>query len=163
MLACRVQKKRSVPEPLTMNRYLIVDCAVRRDAARTLRFYAAELPHRSLFHGQPEEKHADAGPWLVQVDANNHLQGWLNALEGTGDRVPCVTHLDAEDSFEAVFAHLQSLLEMRLSDGSSALLRFWDPLVINRLRGVLTAEQFTTIIAPFTEWRTSQGRYSNAY
>ncbi|QRD62775.1 DUF4123 domain-containing protein (plasmid) [Xanthomonas citri pv. citri] len=145
-----------------MHRYLIIDCAVRQDAARTLRFYAEGLPHRSLFHGQPEAKHADVGPWLVQVDGSNALHGWVNALEGSGGRTPCVTHLATSDSFEGVFAHLQSLLDMRLADGSTVLLRFWDPRVVKRLKGILTAEQFRSMIAPFVEWRSSQGRYSNA-
>ncbi|UKE72941.1 DUF4123 domain-containing protein [Xanthomonas graminis] len=143
-----------------MHRYVIVDCAVRHDAAKTLRFYAEQLPHRALFQGQPEAKHAHAGPWLVQVDHSNALHGWLNALDGTC--APCVTHLAASDGFEAVFTHLQSLLHMKLSDGSSALLRFYDPRVMGQLQKVLTEEQFCSIIAPFTEWRTRQGRYSNA-
>lgn len=146
-----------------MHTYLIVDCAVRNDAARTLRFHAQDLPHRSLFHGQPEEPHADAGPWLVQVDGSSTLHGWLNALEGTGQCVPCVSYLTSADGFEAVFAHLQSFLDLRLTDGSSALLRYWDPRVVNRLQRVLTQEQFGALLAPFTEWRTTNGRYSNAH
>lgn len=144
-----------------MHRYVIVDCAVRHDAAGTLRFYAEDLPHRSLFQGQPEAKHAHAGPWLVQVDHSNALHGWLNALEGTC--APCVTHLTSPEGFEAVFAHLQSLLDMTLSDGASALLRFYDPRVMEQLRRVLTPAQFHSVIAPFAEWRTIQGRYTNAH
>ena len=152
------QDRDGIPGALTMHTYLIVDCAVRSDAARTLRFYAHELPHRSLFLGQPEAKHADAGPWLVQVDGSTGLHGWLNALEGTGDCVPCVSYLSSTENFEAVFAHLQSFLDMRLSDGSSALCRFWDPRVFKRLQRVLTHDQRHSLMAPFSEWRTTSGR-----
>ena len=145
-----------------MHYYLLVDCAVRPDAARTLRFYAEDLPHKSLFQNQPEEKHLDSGPWLVQVDTNHSMHGWLNALEGTGDRVPCVSHLATEWGFEATFNHLQSLLEMQLSDGAAALLRFYDPRVMKRLHRILTPEQLDSVLAPFDEWKTTLGRYSNA-
>ena len=129
-----------------MHRYVIVDCAVLHDAAKTLHFYAEALSHRALFQGQPEARYAHAGPWLVQVNDSNALHGWLNALEGSC--VPCVTHLASREGFEAVFAYLQSLLDMTLSDGASALLRFYDPRVMQRLRRVLTPAQFHSIIAP---------------
>lgn len=145
-----------------MHRYLLIDCAVRPDAARTLRFYAEGLSYRSLFLNQPEEKHSDVGPWLVQIDASHTMHGWLNALEGTGDCIPCVSHLATELGFEATFQHLQSMIEMQLSDGSSALLRFYDPRVMKRLLGILTAEQLEMLLAPFVEWKTTVGRYSNA-
>lgn len=143
-----------------MNRYLIIDCGVRVGAAQTLRFHAHDMPHRSLFDGQPEQAHADVGPWLVQLDSGNSLHGWLNALEGTGARIPCVTQLITEQSFDAVFAHLQGLLEMRLSDGKPAVLRFYDPRVMKRLKRILTAQQFADVLAPFHEWSTKVGRYS---
>jgi hypothetical protein len=152
------QERDGISGALTMHTYLIVDCAVRADAARTLRFYAQDLPHRSLFLGQPEAKHADAGPWLVQVDGNTGLHGWLNALEGTGDCVPCVSYLSSTEDFEAIFAHLQSFLDLRLSNGSSALFRFWDPRVFKRLQRILTPDQSHSLMAPFSEWRTTNGR-----
>lgn len=146
-----------------MNAYLIVDCAVRSDAADTLRVYAKGLLHRSLFHGQPECKHADAGPWLVQLDGVTTLHGWLNALERTGDRVPCVSYLKSNQDFETVFAHLQSFLDLHLSDGSPALFRFWDPRVFTRLQRVLTREQLQSLMAPFSEWCTAKGRLENVH
>ncbi|MFC7519734.1 DUF4123 domain-containing protein [Xanthomonas populi] len=144
-----------------MHRYVLVDCAVRRDAANTLRFYAEDLPHRSLFLGRPEQAHADAGPWLVQVDTTTTLHGWLNALDGTC--VPCVSYLASPLAFEPVFAHLQSMLAMALPDGSSALLRFYDPRVMQRLRHVLSAAQLDGLTSPFTEWHTCLGRLTNAH
>lgn len=158
MLASGRQKRHRISGALTVHTYLIIDCAVRADAARTLRFYAQDLPHRSLFHDQPEAKHADAGPWLVQVDGSTALHGWLNALEGTGHCVPCVSHLTSAHGFETIFSHLQSFLELRLSDGSSALMRYWDPRVFMRLRRVLTQDQFHSLVAPFSGWRTTNGR-----
>ncbi|MDV9042025.1 DUF4123 domain-containing protein [Stenotrophomonas sp. RAC2] len=146
-----------------MYTYLIVDCAVRPDAARTLRFYAQDLLHRSLFHGQPEAKHADVGPWLVKLDGVTVLDGWLNALERTGNCVPCVSHLKSNRDFETVFAHLQSFLDLHLSDGSRALFRFWDPRVFTRLQRVLTREQLQGLMAPFSEWCTTKGILKNAY
>ncbi|WP_269792430.1 DUF4123 domain-containing protein [Stenotrophomonas sp. Iso1] len=143
-----------------MNRYLIVDCGVRPGAARTLRFYAEGMPHRSLFDGQPEQAHADVGPWLVQLGDGNPLHGWLNALEGTGARVPCVTQLVTEQSFNSVFSHLQEQLELRLADGTAALLRFYDPRVMKRLQRILTPVQSACLLAPFHEWSTQVGRYS---
>lgn len=157
------QERHRLSGALIMNTYLIIDCAVRSDAARTLRFYANDLPHRSLFLGQPEAGYADAGPWLVQMDESTAMHGWLNALEGTGDCVPCVSYLSSTDDFESVFAHLQSFLDLRLSDGSSALFRFWDPRVFKRLQRVLSQSQLHSLMAPFADWRTTSGRYSNAY
>lgn len=142
-----------------MHLYLLVDCAVRHDAAKTLRFYASHLPHRALFQGQPEQLHAETGPWLVQIDHDNSLHGWLNALERTGTATPCVSELRSEESFETVYAHLQSLLDLHLPDGTHCLLRFYDPRVMKRLHSVLTAEQFHSMIAPFRQWRTNQGQY----
>ncbi len=159
----RCQVRHRVPGALTVHTYVIIDCAVRSDAALNLRFYASDLPHRSLFWGQPEAKHADAGPWLVQTDGSAALHGWLNALEGTGHGVPCVSYLSSAEDFEAVFTHLQSFLDLRLSNGASALFRFWDPRVFQRLQRVLTREQLHSLMSPFSEWRTTSGRYGNAH
>ena len=92
------------------------------------------------------------------MDGSTGLHGWLNALEGTGDCVPCVSYLKSNCDFETVFAHLQSFLDLRLSNGASALFRFWDPRVFKRLQRVLTPEQSQSLMAPFSDWRTTNGR-----
>ncbi len=127
--------------------------------AQELRHYAGHTTCRSLFQGQPEQAHADAGPWLLHLDqGNSALVGYLDTLERSG--VPCMTLLISHKGYEYVFAHLQSMLDMRLADGSKALLRYYDPRVMKRLRHILSAEQFSVLLAPFAEWTTNQGRYS---
>lgn len=151
MPAGRGEVSRRVPGALTMYDYALVDGAARPDTAEAVRYYTQDPRHqaRSLFARQPEAANADAGPWLVSLDGNPGLRNWLHAL----DMLPgAVARLVAEVSFEPLFDHLESCLDMRLSDGSLALLRYWDGRVFWRIQGVLTPTQRLALLGPIARW-----------
>lgn len=129
--------------------YAIVDAAHSADTAAVLRRYAATGRAWSLFARQPESPHADAGPWLIQLNEDQALHQWLFNLEVLPGVVCCF--ICAEDADDVV-AHLQSRMELQLQDGNRALFRFWDGRALYRMWGVMTWAQRAAFIAPFTRW-----------
>lgn len=130
-------------------RYALIDAASSPDIPKTLAFYTQGHKARSLFARQPEAKHADSGPWLAVLDGNSSLDSWLRALQL---RPGAVATLESQADFEQVFEHLEQCLDMRLSSGALALLRYWDGRVFLRLQGVLADEQKRALLGPIECW-----------
>lgn len=141
-----------------MNRFLIIDAAVERGVQGTLDRLAEPLTYRSLFAGTPEASHSAIGPWLVLDSGSEHLHHWVRTIERTSPSA--LTFLTSSQPFERVYAHLRQLLNLELSDGTIALLRYYDPRVMSLLQRILSEEQVDTLMGPFEEWRTTQGRYT---
>ncbi|AWH53226.1 hypothetical protein C1924_08550 [Stenotrophomonas sp. ESTM1D_MKCIP4_1] len=131
--------------------YALIDTAVRSDAKQVLMWHTQGCPStvRSLFARQPERNHAHAGPWLVALDGNSGLQAWLQTLDM---EMGAVAWLTADVGFESLFEHLETCLDIRLSDGGLALFRFWDGRVFWRIQSVLRLEQRRALMGPVTRW-----------
>lgn len=129
--------------------YALIDAASRPDIAHIIRSHALRKHARALFERQPEARHASLGPWLLHVEAQPSLRGVLQTLE----HVPgAVTLLAADVEMDALFLHLESRLDLRLADGSLAMLRFWDGRAIHRLWQVLTDSQRHALMGPVSHW-----------
>lgn len=133
-------------------RYAIVDAAARPDTPQALRYFIEGHPARSLFENQPEHALGDAAPWLVQVDGNPGMAGWLPALDLEAG---AVTWLESPADFGRLYQHLQRQLDLRMPDGSLALLRYWDGRVFRRLLRVLDAEQKRELLGPIEQWQVT--------
>jgi len=104
----------------------------------------------SLFRGTPDGPLAHAGPWLVDVeDVGDTLASDLASLER---EALAVSWLISEADLVGLAQLLQLHLDVRLPDGSVALLRFWDPRVLASLANVLDPQQRSTLFAYIQEW-----------
>ncbi len=93
---------------------------------------------------------AFAGPWLVNIRlCAEDMQNRFLQLEQT---YPSISWLISSFSFTSVFSHLESQLHLRLEDNRYALLRYYDPRVLNKLPTVLTPTQFTLFTLQIDEW-----------
>lgn len=137
--------------------YIILDAAVRPDTPDALLRLAPPASYRSLFLGTADANASASGPWLLAPADAPQLAQWLADVER--QRPNAITLLTSMRPFEAVFAHLQGLLSLRLPGGGTGLLRYYDPRVMEQLHRVLTAEQRHALLAPFTGWRTCRGQY----
>ncbi|MCC8402938.1 DUF4123 domain-containing protein [Paraburkholderia sp. MMS20-SJTN17] len=87
----------------------------------------------SLFAGTNDVALAHAGPWLVDPKtARDHLAD-LRELEQAR---PGVIWLISSESLERQAAKLRPHLTVRIPEGRSAVLRFWDPRVLHALNAV---------------------------
>lgn len=108
----------------------------------------------ALFAGTPDAALAHAGPWLIAVEqAPDHLTAQLVELEHAS---PAVTWLIAPQDLTGLAQLLQLKLDIRLPDGRTALLRFWDPRVLASLAKTLDAKQRELFFAHIHEWHLLQ-------
>jgi len=103
-----------------------------------------------LFAGTPDAALAHAGPWLVEAAcADEALLAELATLE---HEAPALVWLIAPQDQEGLAQLLQLRLDVRLPDGRSALLRFWDPRVLVNLARTLDAAQREEFFGLIHEW-----------
>lgn len=109
---------------------------------------------RGLFEGTPEAALTLKGPWLARMET---YRGFDYGAYVEREYAPhgAATWLTTPLSFNAAFEHLRSYLHVRTTRGRSALLRFWDGAVFQRLTYVLAPEQFAALVGPFQQWRTT--------
>ncbi|MWP48051.1 DUF4123 domain-containing protein [Gilliamella sp. Pas-s27] len=103
-----------------------------------------------LFIRPNNKEVAFAGPWLIdimQVDKN--VQNSLLQLEKT---YSSVTWLISILRLDYLFNQLENQLHLRLPDKRNALLRYYDPRVLNNLQNVLTADQFKLFTLNINDW-----------
>jgi Domain of unknown function (DUF4123) len=93
----------------------------------------------ALFDGTDDEALAYAGPWLVNAGHQRDLCDELLVLEATA---PLVSLLQL----------LRRKLDVRLPDGSTGLLRFYDPRVLHSLATTLTDQQREEFFGEINEW-----------
>lgn len=104
----------------------------------------------SLFAGTEEESLMEGGPWLLAVQRQSYaLCRQLIALERSR---AAVSWIYAAFDTAALAAHLQARLNLRLPDGRSALLRFWDPRVLATLARRLDEAQRIAFFHSIRQW-----------
>lgn len=105
---------------------------------------------RALFEGTRDAALAHAGPWLIDVErADAALVSDIARLE---QEMPSVTWLITALDLEELAARLRLKLDVELSDGSEALLRFWDPRVLARLSKTFDDAQSIEFFSHIHEW-----------
>lgn len=145
---------------------LIERLAILRQKTDGLRLYvlldgAQYLQHRgermteaegryALFAGTPDAPLSHVGPWLI--DAETIGESSLHDLIAMEREIPALTWIIAPQTLDGLAQLLQLNLNLRLPDGRTALLRFWDPRVLVTLADVLTAEQRYAFFGRIYEW-----------
>ncbi|OSN08930.1 hypothetical protein AU512_12975 [Lonsdalea iberica] len=118
------------------------------------RFFQQEMTYQKgvchpLFRHFPDSQIAWAGPWVIQLERSASLHEKCNELEKNS---PAVSWINSYEDLDTLTEHLSSQLNITLEDGNSALLRFYDPRVLIRLKDILTSEQHHTLLTGIVDW-----------
>lgn len=103
-----------------------------------------------LFVKPSNEDVAFAGPWLWDIEQLD--TEWQNRVIELEKIYPSVSWLVSSSSFTHLFNNLERKLHLTLEGGRYALLRYYDPRVLNRLTMVLTAHQLRIFTLQIDEW-----------
>ncbi|SOY51155.1 conserved hypothetical protein [Cupriavidus taiwanensis] len=133
----------------TLNLYVLVDGAVYQQHRH------CQLEHvpgvvAALFSGTADDALAHAGPWLV--DTAHVTEAVLHDLIALEKTAPAVTWLFAEANLTGLSQLLQLRLDIKLPDGRTALLRFWDPRVLASLFQLMAGDQRADFFGHIHEW-----------
>ncbi|WP_265919677.1 DUF4123 domain-containing protein [Cupriavidus nantongensis] len=133
----------------TLNLYVLVDAALyQQHRERQLEHVPSVVA--ALFSGTADEALAHAGPWLV--DATQVTEAVLRDLISLETTAPAVTWLFAEADLTGLSQLLQLRLDIKLPDGRTALLRFWDPRVLAALFRLMESDQRAEFFGHIHEW-----------
>lgn len=105
---------------------------------------------RALFDGTGDAHLAHAGPWLVDVAQADPAQ--VVHLVELEQAAPAVSWLMSRLDLATLAAVLTKRLDMRLPDGRTALMRFYDPRVLLGLIEILDGPQREAFFAHIDEW-----------
>lgn len=156
----RLERLRTADPALRL--YALVDGLQYEQRARQP--MQAEPGVSALFAGTPDEALASAGPWLLDAGiASPQLIAAVTALEHTA---PAVSWIIAGADLDGLAALLRLRLDVRLPDGRTALLRFWDPRALLAIARELDDRQRSEFFEHIVEWhllvdgrRTHIGRH----
>lgn len=133
----------------TLNLYVLVDGAVyQQHRDRQLEHVPGVVV--ALFSGTADDALAHAGPWLV--DTAHVTEAVLHDLIALEETAPAVTWLFAEANLTGLSQLLQLRLDIKLPDGRTALLRFWDPRVLASLFQLMAGDQRADFFGHIHEW-----------
>ncbi|MFA5983574.1 MAG: DUF4123 domain-containing protein [Methylococcaceae bacterium] len=135
--------------------YVLVDAAQPKTTVTQLAQHFPEESLLGLFQGMPEQSAQEAGPFIIPLNPfEDRHQPRLNWLLTTETQAPCLIWLWSPLTPMALLNHLQQQLIVILPDGSEALLRFYDPRVIQQItHGLFDANQLKTLLQPVTHAR----------
>ncbi|WP_275381086.1 DUF4123 domain-containing protein [Xenorhabdus bovienii] len=119
--------------------------------------YIAGL-NNPLFRQFPDAEIAFAGPWLFDM---RQAQAWEDKFLRLESAAPAVSWLYTTQSLDKLTRHLESYLNIQLKTGETALLRFYDPRVLNQIPHLFTPEQLTHFTQDIEEWQYQLN--NNAY
>ena len=143
--------QRQARASLPVRLYVLVDALLYEHAP------GASAPERSpaaiaLFDGTADASLAGAGPWLIDFDqASMAVRQTLFALAAGADGV---SWLISAYPFRFLAQELRERLDVRLPDGRTALLRFYDARLINDIAGLLSFSQRAEFFVPTFDWLT---------
>ncbi len=103
----------------------------------------------ALFDETPDVALATAGPWLLDARDHAPVCDALHSYEATH---PLVSWLMTDVPFAGLVQLLRLKLDVRLPDGTMALLRFYDPRVLYSLAETLTDRQREEFFGHIDRW-----------
>jgi len=103
-----------------------------------------------LFDGTPDASLADAGPWLIDfADASSAVQQSLFTMGAGADGV---SWLISAYPFPALAEELAGRLNVRMPDGRTALLRFYDARLTGEIAELFSFTQRIEFFVPTFDW-----------
>ncbi|MBF3412664.1 DUF4123 domain-containing protein [Burkholderia pseudomallei] len=139
------QAQTSIPVQL----YALIDALLyaRAPNAAPLERSAATV---ALFDGTPDAALADAGPWLIDIDqASITMRRTLSELAAGTDGV---SWLISAYPFRSLAQELRERLDVRMPDGRTALLRFYDAHLIGDIAELLSFSQRAEFFVSTYDW-----------
>ena len=103
-----------------------------------------------LFDGTPDASLADAGPWLIDFERTSNEA--RQTLHSQSARPEGVSWIISAYSFEALAHELRGRLDVRMPDGHTALLRFYDARLIGDIATLLSFSQRVEFFVPTFDW-----------
>ncbi|WP_257644840.1 DUF4123 domain-containing protein [Providencia stuartii] len=103
-----------------------------------------------LFLQYPNSKYASAGPWLIEaryID-NQHLQ----EIRDIEPSAPMLSWIVSQEKIDRLTLLLANHLYVSLPNNESALFRFYDPRVLNKLDDFLSEQQKSTLTIGIQKW-----------
>ena len=136
----------------SLNCYALVDCGQDKRYASQLSSLAADRT-MPLFEGTQEHALSDHGPWLVYLgrptDFDVRLIDWLSRQTVEKN---AVLWLWSDQSPSTVATHLTHMLDWKVPDNHTILLRYYDPVVLAHAWSVLTDAQRHGFCGPISQW-----------
>jgi hypothetical protein len=104
----------------------------------------------------------EMAPYLVKLRLHDSAHAALaRALLRHSENTDLVLWITSRISFSRLVRHFQMFAEVALADGRKALLRYYDPLILDALLDALTQEQRDRFVAAFRAMRYWRGRWEN--
>ncbi|AQH05722.1 hypothetical protein A9R05_42655 (plasmid) [Burkholderia sp. KK1] len=104
----------------------------------------------ALFDRTPDASLADAGPWVVDLDATTATM--QRALRGLADSADGISWLISAYPLPSLAEELRERLDVRMPDGRMALLRFYDARIIGGIASMLSFTQRVEFFVPTFDW-----------
>jgi hypothetical protein len=104
----------------------------------------------ALFDGTPDASLADAGPWLIDFEQAPIAtrSALLRLAAGTAG----VSWLVSAYPFLSLAMDLRERLDVKMPDGRTALLRFYDARIISDIASMLSLSQRAEFFVPTFDW-----------
>ncbi|WP_035212069.1 DUF4123 domain-containing protein [Achromobacter marplatensis] len=116
----------------------------------------------ALFDGTADEALAHAGPWLL--DCSAHRDGHMPALQRMGDSALGCIWIVSSYAPEDLAAALRTRLDVRMPNGTTALLRYYDARITGDITSLLDPVQRGVFFAPVQGWLTQRdGQLTRIY
>lgn len=114
-----------------------------------------EVPESvALYQNSPYESLSNVSPVLVKIDQpHDWLHHWQSAFPGLDGLM-----LSSKDNLEAVAAHLQTLVSVRVEGGADAIFRFHDSWVASSLYPTLDEAEKARLHGVVHQWLWVCGR-----
>jgi Domain of unknown function (DUF4123) len=143
--------ERQAQTSLPIGLYALVDALLyeRRTHPAALKRSEAAI---ALFEGTADASLADAGPWLLDFEhVSADMRRTLLELAASTDGV---SWLISAYPFPSLAQELRERLDVRMPDGRTALLRFYDARLIIDIAGLLSLSQRAEFFSPTIDWLT---------
>ncbi len=116
----------------------------------------------ALFDGTADEALANAGPWLLDCSADR--DGHMPALQRMGDSALGCIWIVSSYAPEDLAAALRARLDVRMPNGTTALLRYYDARITGDIAALLDSAQRAAFFAPVQDWLTQRdGQLTRIY
>ena len=138
----------------TSNLYFLLDHAGMPGLHRRLR--DSSVQWSSLFDGSNEANALRVAPFLVLAGSEGRLRMFRDLFKWIGEHgtySSSVVMLTSPLDTATLRNRLAARLDVRLSENMEAMLRFFDPRVLESLLRILPAEQARTFFSPAESWR----------